>query len=307
MLVKWNEISLNTVLKEIESSDVKIALNTLITHLRHIQMSLSPEFRLDKFLFAKKLQACRPHRLCSIACSMVVDDTIATWTNRLRSNIATWTSQRNSAIEQFIEHNDNKANVHFIDHSYQRNKRAEPQRKMCFVCRKGCRSTRHSDTERNQARKRTRDAYTLNNASYNRNKNRHSVAETDFDESTIEAFIQNYEGIAPDDDRLLVDAFDTYLTIKEDFDSKINYTPVQFFNTQCRMLDIKLAQNTTLQINTDITQYALTGQVENLEIDNNTFATSKPRFNSDIFFGILIDTGAAGKFDRWLQTIPSIF
>lgn len=36
MLVKWNEMSLKTVLKDSESTDVEIALNTLITNLPHI-------------------------------------------------------------------------------------------------------------------------------------------------------------------------------------------------------------------------------------------------------------------------------
>ncbi|TQS37931.1 hypothetical protein Golomagni_01575 [Golovinomyces magnicellulatus] len=89
MLVKWNEMSLKTVLKDTESTDVEIALNTLITNLRQIQMSLSPEFQSDKFLFAKILQACRTHPSCSIACSTVADDTVAIFVNRLRSNIAT--------------------------------------------------------------------------------------------------------------------------------------------------------------------------------------------------------------------------
>ncbi|KAI6249758.1 hypothetical protein HI914_01857 [Erysiphe necator] len=296
MLVKWNEMSLKTVLKVIESSDVEIALNTLITNLRQIQMSLSPEFQSDKFLFAKILQACRTHPSCSFACSTVMDDTVATLTNRLRSNIATWKYQQNFAIEQSIEHNDGEANIHFTDHRYKRNQRTERQRKICFVCRKeGCWSTRHSDSERNQARKRLTDAYTLNDPPYNRNNNRRFVAETNFDESTIDAFIQQYEGIDPDDDRSLVYAFDTFLTIKQDSDNKTNYITDQFFHTQCGMLEFTLAQNTAQQINTGITRYALTGQVENLEIDNDTFAISKPRFNSDVFFGILIDTGAAGK------------
>ncbi|KHJ30594.1 putative glycosyl [Erysiphe necator] len=296
MLVKWNEMSLKTVLKDIESSDVEIALNTLITNLRQIQMSLSPEFQSDKFLFAKILQACRTYPSCSIACSTVMDDTVATLTNRLRSNISTWKSQQNFAIEQYIEHNDGEANIHFTDRRYKRNQRTERQRKICFVCRKeGCWSTRHSDSERNQARKRLTDAYTLNDPPYNRNNNRRFVAETNFDESTIDAFIQQYEGINPDNDRSLVYAFDTFLTIKQDSDNKTNYIINQFFHTQCGMLDFTLAQNTAQQINTGITRYPLTEQVENLEIDNDTFAISKPRFNSDVFYGILIDTGAAGK------------
>ncbi|POS82399.1 hypothetical protein EPUL_005584, partial [Erysiphe pulchra] len=183
MLVKWNEMSLKTTLKDIESSDVEIALNTLITNLRQIQMSLSPEFQSDKFLFAKILQACRAHPSCSIACSTVMDDTVATLTNRLRFNIATWKSQQNLAIEH----------------------------------------------------------------------NPRFVAETHFDESTIDAFIHHYEGIDPDEDRSLVHAFDTFLTIKQDFDSKTPYIPDQFFHTQCGMLDFTLAQNTAQQINTGIT------------------------------------------------------
>ncbi|RKF55656.1 putative glycosyl, partial [Erysiphe neolycopersici] len=224
MLVKWNEMSLKTTLKDIESSDVEIALNTLITNLRQIQMSLSPEFQSDKFLFAKLLQACKAHPSCSIACSTVIDDTVATLTNRLRSNNTTWKSQQNLAIEQYFEHDDNKANVHFTDRRYRRNQRTERQQ-----------------------------AFTRNDPPYNPKINRRFVAETHFDESTIDAFIHHYEGIDPDEDRSLVHAFDAFLTINQDSDSKIPHIPDQFFHTQCGMLDFTLAQNTAQQINTDIT------------------------------------------------------
>ncbi|TQS34244.1 hypothetical protein Golomagni_05380 [Golovinomyces magnicellulatus] len=103
MLVKWNEISLKTTLQDIESTDVKVALNSLITNLRHIQMSLSPEFQSDKILFAKLLQACRTHPSCSIACSTVADETVAGLINRLRSNVATWKAQQNPMGEQMTK------------------------------------------------------------------------------------------------------------------------------------------------------------------------------------------------------------
>ncbi|TQS37794.1 hypothetical protein Golomagni_01720 [Golovinomyces magnicellulatus] len=93
ILVKWNELSLKTILQDTGSTDVEAALNSLITNLRHIQLSLSPEFRSDKILFAKLLQACRGHPSCFIACSTVADETVATLINRLRSNIATWKTQ----------------------------------------------------------------------------------------------------------------------------------------------------------------------------------------------------------------------
>ncbi|RKF82754.1 putative glycosyl [Golovinomyces cichoracearum] len=103
MLVKWNEISLKTTLQDIESKDVEVALNSLITNLRHIQMSLSPEFQLDKILFAKLLQACRTHPSCSIACSTIADETAAGLISRLRSNVATWKAQQNPMGEQMTK------------------------------------------------------------------------------------------------------------------------------------------------------------------------------------------------------------
>ncbi|TQS36132.1 hypothetical protein Golomagni_03426 [Golovinomyces magnicellulatus] len=81
------------------SADVEVALNTLIVELRHIQISLSPEFGADKTLFAKLLQACRGHPACSIACSTVVDENVSALINRLRSNVATWKAQQKNPSE----------------------------------------------------------------------------------------------------------------------------------------------------------------------------------------------------------------
>lgn len=243
-------------------------------------MSLSPEFQSDKFLFAKILHACRTHPSCSIACSTVANDTVATFVNRLHSNIATWKSQQNFTTDQYIELDESEASVHFTDRRYQRNQKTNQQRKICFVCRKeGCWSTRHPDSERSQAQKRLRDAYTRKNNTYNQNNYRRFVTDANFDENTIDAFIQQYEGVDPDDDQPFVDAFDTFLTIKQNSDDVVNHISDQFFHTQCGSLDIKFAQNTTHEINTGITRHVLTRQVEDLEIDSNTFAISKPRFN----------------------------
>ncbi|KAI0994275.1 hypothetical protein K3495_g13906 [Podosphaera aphanis] len=212
MLIKWNEISLKTTLQDVESTDVEVALNSLITNLRHFQMSLSPEFQSDKILFAKLLQVCRTHPSCSIAYSTVADETAAGLINRLRSNVARWKAQQNSMGEQFFQDDQNEAVVHFTDRRYHKNnanrsrqnnqitsnhneryQRNDRQRKICFVCRKeGCWSTRHSESERRQARKRLRDAYNYSQDSYNRNDNRRFLTDIDSDESTINAFIQQY-------------------------------------------------------------------------------------------------------------------
>ncbi|KAI0992301.1 hypothetical protein K3495_g15885, partial [Podosphaera aphanis] len=194
---------------------------------------------------------------------------------------------------------------------FDRNQRNDRQHKVCFVCRKeGCWSTRHSDNERQQARKRLRDAYSRSEKSSYRNENRRFLSETDFDEDNVNSFIQEYEGLDPDDDRSLVDAFDMFLTIKQNSNGETNNISNQYFHTECGTLDIALAQSATQEINTGITRHALTGEAGNLEIDSNTFAISKSPFDSEVFFGILIDTGAAGKSTagyRQYQAFMKIF
>ncbi|RKF81997.1 putative glycosyl [Golovinomyces cichoracearum] len=152
MLVKWNETTLNTILRNNESMDVEIALNTLISEIRHIKMSLSPEFRANKIFFAKLLQACRMHPACSIVCSTITDDSVSSLINLLRSNVATWKAQQNSSSDQNPHSNHQNANIYLTDRRYHggnsnrnrrdnyrnrnNNQKNDYKRKICFVCRK---------------------------------------------------------------------------------------------------------------------------------------------------------------------------
>ena len=72
-------------------------------------------------------------------------------------------------------------------------------------------------------------------------------------------------------------------------------TSEQYFATECGTLNIMHAQHITHNLNSGITQHALVGKCEDLNIDNDTLAISQTSLNSESFLGILIDTGAAGK------------
>ncbi|RKF55166.1 putative glycosyl [Golovinomyces cichoracearum] len=118
MLVKWNEISPNTILKKIESNDVELALSTLVINLRNIRMNLSPEFHAEKILYAKLLQACRTHPAWTIACSTINEEDTAALINSLRSNVATWKAQNKPTIEQFPRRDLDDSEILFIDPRY---------------------------------------------------------------------------------------------------------------------------------------------------------------------------------------------
>ncbi|TQS37681.1 hypothetical protein Golomagni_01836, partial [Golovinomyces magnicellulatus] len=99
MLVKWNETTIGIILRNIESPDV-------------------PEFRADKILFAKLLQACRSHPAGSIACSTLVDENLSALINRLRSNVATWKAQQNNPSEQSLQPNFHDSEIFLTDRRY---------------------------------------------------------------------------------------------------------------------------------------------------------------------------------------------
>ncbi|TQS34478.1 hypothetical protein Golomagni_05136, partial [Golovinomyces magnicellulatus] len=67
-------------------------------------------FREEQKYAGMPLESFETHPSCSIACSTVADDTVATFVNRLRSNIATWKSQQNFTTEQYIELDESEAN-----------------------------------------------------------------------------------------------------------------------------------------------------------------------------------------------------
>lgn len=74
-------------------------------------MNLSPEFRDDKNLSAKILQACRAHPANSIAYSTIIEEDTKALIIRLSSNITTWKTQKTATIEQFPSQYNNDAEI----------------------------------------------------------------------------------------------------------------------------------------------------------------------------------------------------
>lgn len=217
---QWNEISLFSVLAEQPETqkDVEKALTVLVQNLRHLQQGLSASYRSEEIFYGKLIDSCKGHPATNIACSTTpTGDTSIDFINRAKANISTWrTSQalaKNPQYQQFFESEDKQEDTFYTDRRFQgsfnkrlrgpqdsyQSRNLENQRKnfnrtrrTCYVCRKeNCWSTRHTEEERQQARKRLKNAYHRQNHSY--------ISDAEFDER-FDAFVSEIEASIHDDD-----------------------------------------------------------------------------------------------------------
>lgn len=129
------------------------SLQLLIKELRHLQHGLDFEFRTDKFIHNKLINACQDVSACQYAC-FKPSDSLAGLLNDLHSSIIT--HQKAHPTEVFFTNR----RYHKFDNS--RHTQSQPTRsyggggfcggggrnKKCFVCqKKGCWSTKHTKDE----------------------------------------------------------------------------------------------------------------------------------------------------------------
>lgn len=91
ILSKWNAITLRSVMMKSENKGKSLenCLHLLIRDLRHFQYGLDPEFRTDRFIYNKLIDACRDVPACQYACSKPAE-TLGGLINDLRSSITTF-------------------------------------------------------------------------------------------------------------------------------------------------------------------------------------------------------------------------
>ncbi|RKF73593.1 hypothetical protein GcM1_243068 [Golovinomyces cichoracearum] len=270
LLAKWNKISLQSVLNEQEGiKDIERALITLITNLQKIQSGLDQSFKNEPFLHSKLLTTCRGNPATRAACS--------TYSN---NNSVTDLSYRLQASQQ---------NRH-INHSYKETSRKNTSNEVqrCFVCRKErCWSTRHTEQERQQARKQFQTAY------LSRKNNQQSgtyLSDIEFEEK-LEAFVVECEGQDPNN-------LDTELELIDHFDHfSLEDNESETFLTTCGKMTESDAFKTAHQLSQQSTKHAITRTVTQFKLEaDNRISTLESRYDLSKIYGIIIDTGAAGYF-----------
>ena len=165
VLSRWNGITLKSVVgkTENEGKSMEECLQLLIKDLRHLQHGLDPEFRTDKFIHNKLINACQETPACQYAC-FKPSDTLAGLINDLQSSIITFQKANPSEIfftdRRYYKYPENPRTSRFQPRTFQprTSSNRDTAKKKCFVCDKeGCWSSKHTKDEREESRKRYKE------------------------------------------------------------------------------------------------------------------------------------------------------
>ncbi|TQS34122.1 hypothetical protein Golomagni_05508, partial [Golovinomyces magnicellulatus] len=230
--------------------------------LRTIQSGLNQSFRNSFYLYAKLLTACRGHPATRAACSIYSsNNNVTDLSNRLQASIATWKAElslNQQAQAQYPLEIEAENDQYYIDRRFKgqinrhihQNHKGNTQNfekiKMCFICRNhNCWSTRHTEKEREEARKR----FQLNYQRRNNNTGNRAYLSTNKFEEKLEEFIVESEGQDPDKtDIELLDEFHSFTL--EDCQEEI-------FHTTCGSMTSIQARNVTLHLCNQSEEHAL--------------------------------------------------
>ncbi|KHJ35289.1 putative glycosyl [Erysiphe necator] len=100
---RWESLNLPLVIAENESKGKSTleCLMILVKELRFLQLSLDPEYRSDKHLRLKLINACRNVRACQLAC-FKTSDTLSCLINDLQSSISTAEGNKEESTTQLF-------------------------------------------------------------------------------------------------------------------------------------------------------------------------------------------------------------
>lgn len=197
--------------------------------------------------------------------------------------------ESNINLESTVELNENNQQ-YFIDRKYRSNhkyiddqtrQKRSPHYKKCFVCRRqGCWSSRHSNAEREKAKAKYREQFGR-------------VAEARYDQ-----FLKEFEEDKPTDDYDDIEAIEAMVANMED----ISITDQEYFMTYAGKLDTKEACSMITKLYERSATHAFLKYVDGMEdadtpskTKNGAPISTEDRYGPELFYGIMIDTGAAGK------------
>ncbi|KHJ31346.1 hypothetical protein EV44_g3357 [Erysiphe necator] len=258
-------------------------------------MTLKKNLQDDSFLQNKLLTACQTHPACLIGCSMPATSTNILINNlrlSINNHVAVSRSQEQSQFNQSSDVNTNENNQnYFIDRryhsnpSYNRNQFSRQngfsrnKSKRCFICRKeGCWSTRHTADERNKAKSKFDEKF-------------RKSADRRFDQYVAE--FEGNPGATSDNSDNDIEALVTEIENFELNDTEMFLTEVGAINKA----------DATLIVNQLFNRSATHALLKNLDNNEEVTITTNPtasfllesRYGCEMFYGIMIDTGAAGK------------
>lgn len=306
MLNRWNTHTLGQVIQGNEGKSMQDCLQILIKDLRHIQHGLDPDFRKDSVFRNKLITACRGVEACRYACYMP-SESIPGLINNLKSSIATWDENQPKETSQFFtdrryHSRTNAQRPQYLPRTSQPRPRFSTQdKKKCFICKKeGCWSSNHTKEEQESEKRRFKAQFNQRFDKYARQyiAEFEGARETEEDDSdgineAIEAMIA---GDIVDQDN-------------QDQDQDQDQDQSEHFITAFGTLQSQEAMDITTQLANQSFQHGITAKdtprsdligAENTPATDplDPFAytlTATSRYTADVFYGVMIDTGASKK------------
>ncbi|RKF72000.1 hypothetical protein GcM3_099012, partial [Golovinomyces cichoracearum] len=264
----------------------------LLKNLRHTQRGLSSEFRSEKCLRDKIINACNNIEACAYAC-LKPSSSLEGLCSDLRSSIITFNRIR--------ETNHPSSNQNFYTDRFYRgaNHKFRPQtsklmsKKKCFVCNKeGCWSNKHSDEERSKA--------------INKFKRRFQQSVNKNIDKRVHQYISEFENCEQDNsnweythcdsnEKDLQNDLEAIVNDAQLFDDETNQLISSIDSTSIfitKFRDIN-GHHTISKLNDSSTYHLITKtNLNSLNKDPFIYTTGN-RYISDNIFGIMIDTGAS--------------
>ena len=274
VLQKWNRMNLRFFIDKFPDRSIGQNFEELVTTLRSLQLGLDAKYRDDDCFHDRLLAACQDVDVCRYACYRP-SPTLPGLLSDLRSSIDT-----NEKI------NRPTSQVFYTDRRYHRSQprqRRDTERptrqsrdKPCYVCgEEGCWSTNHSKEERVARKKKLQRRFNKRVDQY--------LLESDDD-----------DGDAPNSDDSDIEKEVEGLFVSPNSPQPDDSEEGEIFLTSSGTINgveaVKILQS-------HATYHSLTKSdktTDSHENDSSAFSTTS-RYTSEIFYGIMIDTGASKR------------
>jgi hypothetical protein len=295
-LDEWNATTLASIVQENTSKTLYQCLQLLITKLRNLQHGLTHGLRTTDFLHNKLVTACQGIPACRIAISDPPAD-FGHLINKLQSSIIAYEKEQNQTQAYFTDRRY---------HSRNRDRNDRGSRGRCYVCQKeDCRSWKHTEVERNKAKDEYKSRFSDRTGGRfdNRFKERFKqyILDCEGDEDS-EDFDEAFETLIIDIGSELnsekeSESSTAYLTA---FGSSTTYltafgelTPNEATSMSVVLANKAFSHSLTLEDMTEPTPATDPALATDPFI--YTLNTSSSRYTTDVFLGIVVDTGASKK------------
>lgn len=293
----WNGISLGVIISQNPEKTMGEAVRILVETLEGLQQSLDKDFQTARFLHNKLITSCEGIPACRYAISDP-PDSLGHLVNKLQSSITAYEKEQPSANTNgayFTDrrfHGRNPPTQHSVPSTTYppRATYPSPSTNRCFVCSKeNCRSWKHTPEEREQSKAKFRAKTTsryprIKAGQYFNEKYDQYVTQIEGDESSDDGLAQGFETLYIEGSQEAGDTVDTaaFLT------SFGLIQPDSATSVASDLADRSFSHQITQET---------PGEPTLPQIDGDTYSVGigTSRYNSDQFYGIMIDTGASMK------------